>query len=175
MIAALVIGLGLLFSLYLKYFSGDGMKTPEEALPTDHEYVWIKGPQTENVHRYFYLSNGKFFGTGIVTKNFKGWNTGHGVYALVPKELPYNQLTAAHSDNKIIYGFVKKDGDMHIRVNTVEATFIELTELSEETIDLYGVHGYSIWYVDFEKLEDTESFTIQLLNDQNKIISELNI
>lgn len=173
MIALVIIGMGFLFNLYFEHFSGDGKKTPEEALPTDHEYVWIKGPQTEKVHRYFFLSDGNYFGTGVVSKNLKGWSAGKGVYATLPKQLPENELTSAHSDNKIIYGLIKLNGDVYLKVNGVDAMFIHFTDLSQETVELYGISGYSIWYVDLEKLQDTEKYTIQLFNEQDEIISEL--
>lgn len=175
MIALVIIGLGFLFNLYFEHFSGDGKKTPEEALPTDHEYVWIKGPQTEKVHRYFFLSDGNYFGTGVLTKNLKGWSSGHGTYATVPKQLPENELTNAHSDNKIIYGLVKKNGNGFVRVNGVDTSSIELLDIPTETLQLYDIEGYSIWYVNLENLEETEKFTIQLLNEQNELMSELKI
>lgn len=66
--AGLVIVLAFIFNISLTAFTGDGKDTPEEALPTDANYEWIEGPKSDKEQRYFFLSNGQYFGTGYVKK-----------------------------------------------------------------------------------------------------------
>ncbi len=159
--AVAVIALAFLFNFYFTHIEGDGKKTPEEALPTDQQYEWIEGPKTENEHRYFFLSNGKYFGTGTVTKNLTGWSSNDGVYAKLPNPLEFNEILAAYSDSKILYGLIKPNGEIRVTVNGVEAELIQLNSLSKDIVNLYNVEGYSIWYVDFSNLENREEFIIK--------------
>ncbi|TSI05258.1 hypothetical protein [Lysinibacillus sp. BW-2-10] len=171
--AVLVIVIGYLFNAYFVHFTGDGKDSPEKALPKDADYEWIEGPKSDKEHRYFFLSNGNYFGTGMVTKNLKGWSAGDGVYAELPKSLDDNTIKSAHSDRKILYGLIKPKGKMKVLVNDKEAQLIELTTLSKDVIDLYKVEGYSIWYIDLSNLDDTEKFTIQVVDEKDKVVSEL--
>ncbi|MEJ9280770.1 hypothetical protein [Ureibacillus thermosphaericus] len=173
--AALIIMLAFLFQQITIQFSGEGFDTPQEALPKDAEYEWIEGPKTEKEHRYFFLSNGNYFGTGVVKKNLKGWSSGNGVYAKLPKRLNENEITSAHSDGKILYGLINKEGQVEVIVNGEKATLLNLSTLPKETIDLYKVNDYFIWYVDLEKLQDSEHFHIVIKNDKDEILSELSI
>lgn len=173
--AGAVIALAFLFNFYFTNIEGDVKKTPEEALPTDEHYEWIEGPKTENEHRYFFLSNGAYFGTGLVTKNLTGWSSSEVVHATLPNTLELNEISAAYSDNKIIYGFIKPDIEIDVRVNGVEAGLIDLRNLSEDVVNLYGVEGYLIWYVDYSELENREEFIIQVIDSDGEVLNELKI
>lgn len=171
--ALIVIGLALLFNQYFIHFSGDGKRTPEEALPTDQQYEWIEGPKTENEHRYFFLSNEDYFGTGTVTKNFSGWSSEDGVFAKLPTPLSDNVIKQAYSDQQIIYGLFKPNGEVTVTVNGIKSEFIDLNQLPEDVLYLYKVNNYSIWYVDLSNLENTEEFIIQIVDSNNEVIHEL--
>lgn len=173
--AGAVIALAFLFNFYFTNIEGDGKKTPEEALPTDQQYEWIEGPKTEKEHRYFFLSNGAYFGTGLVTKNLTGWSSGDGVHAKLHSPIELNEITAAYSDNKIIYGLIKPDGEIDVTVNGVQAELIDLNTLSDDVVNLYGVEGYLIWYVDYSDLENQEEFIIQVINSNGEVLNELKI
>lgn len=174
--AAVVFLLAFLFQVTTAQFSGDGFKTPEEALPKDADYVWIEGPKTKKEHRYFFLSDGRYFGTGVVKKNLKGWTSGKGAYAKLPDPLKENEITSAYSDQKILFGLIKRNGYVIVTVNGEKASFIELSkQLPKETLDDYQVNGYSLWYVDLKKLENHEHFHIEVFNEEGQTISELSI
>lgn len=166
--------LAFIFQFFTTNFSGDGYKTAEEALPTDADYEWIEGPKDEKEHRYFFLSNGKYFGTGVVKKNFKGWKSGEGAFAPLPEPLKTNEITSAYSDGVILFGLIKRNGEVEVTVNGKNASFIELS-IEKETIDLYKVEGYSIWYIDLEQLEDKEHFKIKVVNKEGEVMNELKI
>lgn len=172
--AAVVFLLAMIFQFFILNFSGEGYKTAEEALPTDANYEWIEGPKSDKEHRYFFLSNSKYFGTGVVTKNFKGWSSGQGAYAPLPKPLKENEITSAFSGGEIIFGLIKRNGEVEVTVNGEKTSFIELA-IEKEVMELYQVEGYSIWYVDLDKMEDTEHFHIQVMNHSGEVISELSI
>ena len=163
------------FNFYLENFTGEGKETPQEALPTDADYEWIEGPKSEKEQRYFFLSNGNYFGTGTVTKNVKGWRQGESAYAKVPRPLAYNQITSAYSDSQILFGVIKRKGNVTITINDKQASFIELTSLSEDIIEVYGMKDYSIWYIELDELEEKESFQLKVMDEKNNIISELMI
>ncbi|MFJ8235948.1 hypothetical protein ACIQ34_09410 [Ureibacillus sp. NPDC094379] len=171
----LVLLLSYLVNLYFVEFTGDGKDIPEEALPTDQQYEWIKGANTEKEHRYFFISNGQNFGTSLVTKNIKGWNSEEGATAKVPKNLESNTIKSALSDQKILFGLIKQEGKIYVNINGKPASLIELSNLSEDVLDLYEVKGYSIWYIDLEQLDDNESYSIQVLDQHKKVINELSI
>jgi len=171
----LVLVLGYLVNLYFVEFTGAGKDTPEEALPTDQEYEWIKGPNTEKEQRYFFLSNGQNFGTTLVKKNVKGWSIEEEVTAKVPKKLESNTIVSALSDEKILFGLIKQEGTIDVNINGKPASLIGLSNLTEDVLDLYDVKGYAIWYIDLEQLEDIESYSIQVLDEHKKVISELSI
>lgn len=173
--AGAVIALAFLFNFYFTNIEGDGKKTPEAALPTDQDYEWIEGPKTEKKHRYFFLSNGAYFGTGFVTKNLTGWSSGEGVYTKLPNSLNFNEISAAYSDSKIIYGLIKPEGEIGVTVNGVETEFVELNTLSKDVVNKYGVDGYFIWYVDFSDLENQEEFIIQVFESNGEVLNELKI
>ncbi|SOC06310.1 hypothetical protein SAMN05880501_104241 [Ureibacillus xyleni] len=173
--AVFVVIIGYLFNLFFVHFSGDGKDTPEQALPKDADYEWIEGPKTDKEHRYFFLSNGNYFGTGVVTKNLKGWNTGKGSYSKLPNPLEDNTITSAHSDSKILFGLIKPKGDISVKVNGTKADLVDFSSLDEEVLQLYNVKGYSIWYIDKSKLEDQEKFSIQVLDENDEVLSELSI
>lgn len=167
--------IGFLFYQYITNYSGDGKDTPEEALPTDHDYEWIAGPKTDTVARYFFLSDGNYFGTGVVEKNKKGWTSGHGASSEIPKPLEDNQIKSAYSDEKIIFGIIKKTQNITVKVNNKEAELLSLDTLSKDIIEKYGVEDCYIWYVDLNQLKDKESFSIHVLDENNNLISELTI
>ena len=173
--AAFVLLLGYLFNILFVQFSGDGKDTPEEALPKDADYEWIEGPKTEKEHRYFFLSNSQYFGTGVVTKNLRGWSTGKGTYAQLPNPLEENAIKSAHSDSKILYGLIKPNGEITVKVNGEKADLVDFSSLDEEVLQLYNVQGYSIWYIDLSKLEDQEKYNIQVLDEKNNVLSELSV
>lgn len=173
LLAIILIAIAFLVNQYFIHFSGDGKETPEEALPINEQFEWIEGPKTENEQRYFYLSNRKYFGTSVVTKNLKGWSSGKQVSSSLHNPLEPNQITQAFSDQKIIYGLVNLSGQAHVTVNGVTAEIIELYSLSEEVLSLYNVKDCFIWYVDLSHLENREKFTIKLINSNNEILSEL--
>lgn len=173
--AVAVLLLAFIFKFFVFNFSGDVFDTPEEALPKDADYVWIEGPKSEKEQRYFFLSNGNYFGTGVVQKSLKGWKSGEGAYAKLPNLLKENEINAAYSDGKIIFGLIKPLGDVEVKVNGEQASFTELASLSKETVELYGVKDYLIWHLDLEKLKNSEHFTIQVLNKKGETISELKI
>ena len=175
LLALALIAIAFLVNQYFIHFTGDGKKTPEEALPTDNQYEWIDGPKTENEQRFFFLSNKKYFGTSVVTKNLKGWSAHERVSASLPNPLEENKVTQAFSDQKIIYGLVKLSGEVKVDVNGVTAELIDLNSLSEDVLSIYNVNDYSIWYVQFSHLENHENFTIKLINSNNETISELSI
>lgn len=169
----LLVGFGFYF--YINNFTGDGKKTPEEALPTDHDYEWIEGPKTQKEIRYFFLSDGNYFGTGVVKKNAKGWSAGHGAYSEIPKPLEENKITSAYSDQKIIFGLIKTTDSVTVKVNNKIAKLQSLNDLSKDVIDTYEVTDCYIWYVDLETLKNKETFTIQVLDEKDHIINELKI
>ncbi|MBD8027930.1 hypothetical protein H9636_14860 [Ureibacillus sp. Re31] len=173
--AGLVIVLAFIFNLSLTQFTGDGKDSPQEALPTDADYEWIDGPKSEKLQRYFFLSNGQYFGTGIVEKNLKGWNAGEGTYSKLPHELAENIIPSAHSDSKILYGLVKPKGDIQITVNNKPAKLIQLNNLSNKIISSYNIEGYAIWYIDLADIEFAESYTIKVLGDNHSVLNELTI
>ena len=170
-----VVILGYLFNFLFVQFSGDGKDSPEEALPTDADYEWIEGPKTEKEHRYFFLSNSNYFGTGVVTKNLKGWSAGKGAYAQLPNPLDENTITSAHSDNKILYGLIKPKGKITVKVNGEKADLVDFSSLDEEVLQLYNVKGYFIWYIDLSELADQENYTIQVVDETNNVLNELSI
>ncbi|NLY79064.1 MAG: hypothetical protein GX072_03935 [Lysinibacillus sp.] len=172
---AVIFLLAFIFQYFTVNFSGEGFQTPEEALPKDAEYVWIEGPKREKEHRYFFLSNGNYFGTGVVEKNFKGWKSGEGAYAKLPNPLKDNEITSAYSDGYIIFGLIKQKGEVVVTVNDVKANIIELSTIPKETRSMYKIEDYSIWYVDLEKLEDKEHFNIKVQKNDGEILSELSI
>ncbi len=172
---AVVFIIGYLFNLYFVHFTGDGKDTPEEALPTDAQYEWIEGPKTDKEQRYFFLSNGNYFGTGVVIKNLKGWTAGDGAYSPLPNPLEENKITAAHSDGQILFGLIKPNGNVKVKINDVKAKMIDLTTLSEEVLNQYKVEGYYIWYVERVKLEEEVHYNIEVLDDHDNVLSELSI
>ncbi|SOC37254.1 hypothetical protein [Ureibacillus acetophenoni] len=173
--AGAVIALAFLFNFYFTNIEGDGKKTPEAALPTDQNYEWIEGPKTEKEHRYFFLSNGTYFGTGTVTKNLTGWSSSDGVYAKLPNSLEFNEIPAAYSDSKILYGLIKPNGEISVTVNGVDVELIQLSSLSEEVVNSYNVKGYSIWYIDLTELGNREEFIIKVLDSNDEVLSEISI
>lgn len=173
--AAVVILLAFLFQQFAIHFSGDGFDKPEEALPKDGEYEWIEGPKSEKEQRYFFLSNGNDFGTVVVKKNMKGWTRGELVSGQLPDSLEENKISSAYSDEKILFGLINRKGKAEVEVNGKKADFIELSSLPKDTLELYGVDGYSIWYVDLENLKETEHFHIKVKDEKGEITSELSI
>lgn len=172
---AAILLLGYLFNLYFVHFSGDGKDSPQEALPTDADYEWIEGPKTEKEQRYFFLSNGNYFGTGVIIKNLKGWSEGDGSYSPLPDPLDENKITAAYSDSKILFGLIKPNGEVKIKVNEKYADMIDLSTLSEDVLKLYKVEGYYIWFIERSKLEENNHFNIKVLDDDGNILSDLTI
>lgn len=173
--AIIVIVLSFLFNQYFVHFSGDSKSSPEEALPTDHDYIWINGPKTDTVHRYFFLADGNYFGTGVVTKNLAGWSSGDGVFSEIPNSLNENEIKAAHSDNQILFGLIKPKGNIEVNINGETATLIELSTVSEELLNLYGIEGYKIWFIDLSLIEDKNHFKIRIISEQDNILNELSI
>lgn len=169
---AVIIVLGFIFYQYTVNFTGDGKKTPEAALPTDHDYEWIEGPKQDKEVRYFFLADDHYFGTGIVRKNVKGWTKGHGAYSKLP-DLEENKIRSAYSDDQIIFGIIKKTKDLKVKVNNVEAKLQSLDSLPKEVIEQYEVKDCFIWYVNLDDLKDKKSFTIHVLDENDNIISEL--
>jgi len=162
-----------MFQQFNIHFSGEGKKTPEEALPTDADYEWIEGPKEKNSQRYFFLSNDKYFGTGIVKKNLKGWTASGGVSGIIPKQMEDNTINAALSDGELLFGMIQLKGDAKVFVNDEQANIVELTSLSDEVIEMYSVSNYSIWYVDLNTLHDSDQFFIQVVNQDGEILSEI--
>lgn len=170
-----VVLLGFLFYQYSIHFSGEGKDTPEEALPTDEKYEWIKGPKSENEQRYFFLANGNYFGTGIVSKNLKGWSSGEGYYTKIPRSLEDNKITSAFSDKEILFGLIKKKGPIKVLVNEKEAEFVELSSLPEDVLSLYDVKGCTIWYIHLDILKEKKNFIIKVIDDEGNKLNELSI
>ncbi|RHW38241.1 hypothetical protein D1B33_04975 [Lysinibacillus yapensis] len=175
LIAALMVAIGFGYYFCLAAFGGDGKKTPEEALPTDAKYEWIEGPKSEKEQRYFFLSNGNYFGTGSVTKNLKGWTSGKGAYSPLPDPLEDDKITSAYSDGEILFGLIKPNGGVSVTVNSEKAELLPLSSLSEEQIANYQVENYEIWYIDLSKLKDAELYIIKVLDKNNSSLSELSI
>nr|WP_106779007.1 hypothetical protein [Lysinibacillus timonensis] len=171
----IVLVLAFLINQYFIHFDGDGKRTPEEALPTDQNYVWIEGSQSEDEYRYFFLSDGHYVGTNKVTKNLSGWSLSEGHFGKIPNPLEENKIIAAYSDHQILYGLIKPKGQIHITVNEEAVELVDLTSVSEEILKLYGVSGYSIWYIDLSKLEDTDQFVIEIRDSNNNLLNELTI
>lgn len=172
---AAVILIGYLCNLYFVYFTGDGKDTPQEALPTDAQYEWIEGPKSDKEQRYFFLADGNYFGTGTVIKNLKGWSEGDGSFSPLPSPLEKNKITAAYSDSEILFGLIKPDGNIKISVNEEQAELINFTTLSDEVIKQYQVEGYYIWYIELSKLEQNETYHIEVLDNKDTVLSELTI
>ncbi len=168
-----VIALAYLFHFYFTHIEGDRKNTPEEALPTDQQYVWIEGPKTDKEHRYFFLSNGNYFGTGTVTKNLTGWSSEDGVYSKLPNTLVENNISQAYSDSKILYGLIKPMGDIKVTVNGVETEILHLNHLANDIVNLYNVEGYFIWFIDLSQLDNKETYTIKVLNTNDEVLNEL--
>lgn len=168
-----LIGYGYYF--YIENYSGDGKKTAEEALPTDHDYTWIEGPKSDNEVRYFFLADSHYFGTGVVTKNKKGWSSGHGAFSEIPQPLVENNIQNAYSDEKIIFGIIKNTQDITIKVNDKPADLLPLDKLDSKVIKEYDVKNCSFWYVNLKDLDEKESFHIQVIGEGDKIINELSI
>ncbi|MEK9198338.1 MULTISPECIES: hypothetical protein [Bacillales] len=173
--AGLVIVLAFIFNISLTAFTGDGKDTPEEALPTDANYEWIEGPKSDKEQRYFFLSNGQYFGTGYVEKNLKGWSAGEGTYSKLPNALTENTITSAHSDSKILFGLIKPKGNIQISVNNKHAKLIQLDFLSDDILSTYNVEGYAIWYIDLEEIDNAKSFTIKVLGENDSVLNALSI
>lgn len=171
--AMMLFGYGYYF--YITEFTGDGKDTAKGALPTDAEYEWIEGPQSEKEHRYFFLSNGNFFGTGVVVKNLKGWTSGEGAYSPLPDPLDFNAVEAAYSDGEILFGLIKPNGKISVSVNDEEAERISLDGLSPEKLAIYNVQGYEIWYIDLAKVDNSENYIIKVLDQDNSVLDELAI
>ena len=170
-----VIGIGYLFNFYIENFATKGESNPKDALPTDADYVWIEGEQSEKEHRYFFLSNGNYFGTGTVIKNLNGWKTGSSAYAPLPDPLEHNSIPAASSDEEILFGLVKPKGDIKIVVNGLEANIISLDNLPESDIQLYNIKGYAIWYISLAQLDETKSYDIQVIDESGRVIHTLSL
>ena len=173
--AIIVFGLGFGVDFYLNNFSGDGKATSQEALPIDGEYQWIKGPKSEKAQRYFFFADGKYFGTELLTENYKGWSHGLHTSARLPKSLVENKIVAAYSDSEILFGLIKPSGEVKVTVNTHEAKRIPLAELPKAAVDLYKVQGYEIWYIDFATLKETKNYLIKVLDKNDSILNELSI
>lgn len=173
---AFVILLGTGYHFISVNFSGAGKDSPVEALPADAAYEWIEGPKSEKEQHYFFLSNGNYFGTAVVTENFKGWDLGGTrTSTRLPKQLDSNEINAAYSDGEILFGLLKPDGEVRVTVNKEIAGRIPLTSISKEAVELYNVEGYEIWYIDLAKLDDSKNYLIQLLDENNSLINELSI
>ncbi|HWK21544.1 MAG TPA: hypothetical protein VNS08_00780 [Ureibacillus sp.] len=170
-----VIILGVGYNFFTVNFSGEGKATPEEALPDDAEYEWIVGLVADKEHHYFYLSNGNYIGTEVVTKNFKGWSSEQGAYASLPKSLEDNQIATAISDEKILFGLLKPNGKVEVTVNNQPTKRISLTSLPKEVVELYQVQGYEIWYIELTNLDQAKHYSIKVLNEHNTVIDELSI
>ena len=173
-LAVMIIGYGFYF--YLENFASKGEATPEEALPTDAEYVWIEAEKNKKEQRYFFLSNGNYFGTGTVVKTMNGWKTGSSAYSNLPNPLVANKISSASSDGEILYGFVKPKGNIKILVNESEAKILSLQNLSESDIQLYDIKGYAIWYISLSQIEETKNYDIQVIDEENnRVIHTLSL
>lgn len=170
----IVIALAVGYNFVSVHFTGEGKDSPEQALPVDAKYEWIEGPKSNKEERYFFLSNGNYFGTEAVTKNFKGWSSGPGTSSLIPKPLEENKINAAYSDGEILFGLIKPNGEVRVTVNDQTTERIPLNTLSKEEVELYDVEGYEIWYIDLSKL-DSKNYLIQVLDKSNSIVNELSI
>ena len=172
----IVIGLGVGYNFFYHHFSGEGKDSPVLALPTDAQYEWIEGPKNEKEVRYFFLSNGNYFGTEVVSENFKGWRIeGPGSSSKLPNPLEENKIMAANSDGEILFGLIKPNGEVKVTVNDQTAERIPLANLSKEAVGLYRVEGYEIWYIDLSELEDSKNYLIQILDENNSLVNELSI
>ncbi|WP_137728800.1 hypothetical protein [Lysinibacillus sp. SGAir0095] len=171
--AILIIGLGVGYNFISNLFSGDGKDSPEEALPQDASYVWIEGPKSKKEQRFFFLSNGNYFGTQIVTENFKGWSTGQSTASPLVKAIEENTINAAFSDSKILFGLIKPNGKVKVTVNEQVTKRIPFNTLSKEAIKNYNVQGYEIWYIDLSELAQPKKYRIQVLDENNSLINEL--
>lgn len=169
---AVVMLVGFLFYQYIMNFTGDGKDSPEEALPTDHDYEWIEGPNSEDEVRYFFLADDNYFGTGIVRKNLKGWTSGNGAYSKLPK-LEDNKINSAYSDQKILFGIVRKTEDIKVVVNNEKAKLLSLDSLSKDILEKYEVENCYIWYIPIDELKEKETYIIHVLGENDNIISEL--
>jgi len=174
LIVLAIIVLAFLINQYFIHFDGEGKKSAEDALPTDQQYEWIKGPKTDNEQRYFYLSNGNYFGTSIVTKNLRGWSLGEGVQSNLPSPLEFNKIAAAYSDSKILFGLIKPDGKVRVTVNDVDAELMQM-DLNVDVVDLYNVEGYCIWYVDLSKVKAKKEYIIKIIDSNEDTLYELKI
>lgn len=173
--ALFVVVIGFVFNFFLDNFSGDGKSTPEEALPTDEEYIWIEAEKSDKEHRYFFLSNGNYFGTGTVIKKADGWKTGSSAYTPLPEPLAVNDITAASSDEEILFGLIKPEGNIEVTVNKEKAKFIQLDQLSQSDIKQYDIKDYVIWYINLSDLKDTNNYEIQVLSEEGEVINSLSI
>ena len=173
--AVFIIVLGVGYNFFAVHFSGDGKDSPQEALPADANYEWIAGPKSDREERYFYLFNGDSIGTINVTKNFKGWSSGTGTSSPLPKLLEENQVNAAYSDNEILFGLLKPDGEVKVTVNGQKTERITLTSLSKEIVELYNIKGYEIWYIDLSRLNESKNYLIKVLDKNNSLVNELSI
>lgn len=108
-------------------------------------------------------------------KNLKGWSEGDGSYSPLPDPLDENKITAAYSDSKILFGLIKPNGEVKIKVNEKYADMIDLSTLSEDVLKLYKVEGYYIWFIERSKLEENNHFNIKVLDDDGNILSDLTI
>jgi len=174
-IALLFIIAGFLYQQYSIHFSGAGYDTPAEALPKDRDYVWIDGPINKKEHRYFFLADGKYYGTVVVKKTWKGWKEGEIVQGKWPEAIKENEISAAYSDEKILFGAIKGRGNILVEINGTNAEIVELNDMPKIATDLYQANEYSIWYVELKQLETREHFDIKVKNEKGKIISELSI
>jgi len=175
LIAIIVFGLGFGVNFYLNNYTGDGKGTPEEVLPVDRDYVWIDGPISEKAQRYFFFADGKYFGTALLTKNYKGWSDELSTSSLLPSTLAENKIAAAYSDSEILFGLIKASGEVKVTVNNHESKRIPLAELSKVAVELYNVQGYEIWYVDLAKLKEPKSYLIKVLDKNDSLLNELSI
>lgn len=173
--AIFVIGLGVGYNLFLVHFSGEGKATPEEALPDNENYQWIEGPKSEKEQRYFFLTKEGYFGTDLVTNNFKGWSSGVDISTPLPKPLEDNVINGAYSDSKILFGLIKPNGEVKVTVNKHSTKRIPLNSLSEEVEKKYNVEGYEIWYIDLAKINHPKNFLIQVLDENDSLMNELSI
>ncbi|MFC7686942.1 hypothetical protein [Ureibacillus sp. GCM10028918] len=171
----IIVGLGVGYNFFLVHFSGEGKATPEEALQQDGNYEWVEGPNSEKEQRYFFLSDGNYFGTEVVTKNFKGWSSGVGTTSPLPKALEDNVINVAYSDSKILFGMIKPDGEVKVTVNNYSTKRIPLTSFSNEVLEKYNVEGYEIWYIELSRLQDPKNYLIQVLDENDSLINELSI
>lgn len=165
----------ILLAVIFQAFQEKGKKTPEAALPTDHSYEWIEGPSEKKSHRYFFLSNGKYFGTEVVKRHFNGWRSSGGASGIIPKGVGENKINAAYSDGDILFGILKGSGDIQVLVNDQKAHRIELSSLPAKTIELYDIDGYWIWYIDLENLKNTKHYQIKIVNSSGEVLNELSI